>query len=143
MQHHSLLGIDFGFKRIGLATGQTITHSTTPLDTLANDRQQTNWSGLEQVIREWQPDAFVLGLPLNKDGSDHEVSKAVRRFAGELEQRYQKPVYLQDERLSSSEAETILNRQRATGTRKKKVQKPDIDKLAAALILQRWLDENC
>lgn len=137
------LGIDFGFKRIGLATGQSLTGSTSALNTIANSKQQTNWDAIDKAVQEWQPNAFVLGLPLNKDGTDHEVSKAVRVFAAELEQRYSKPVYFQDERLSSSEAEGILQQQRASGTRKKKVQKEDIDKLAAALILQRWLDANC
>lgn len=136
------LGIDFGFKRIGLATGQSLTGSTSALHTLPNDKQQTNWDALDKVIHEWQPDAFILGLPLNKDGTDHEVSKAVRRFATTLEDKYQKPVHFQDERLSSSEAENLLQQQRASGNRKKKVQKKDIDKLAAALILQRWIDAN-
>lgn len=134
------LGIDFGFKRIGLATGQSLTGSTSALNTIPNNKQHTNWDAIDKVVQEWQPNAFVLGLPLNKDGTDHEVSKAVRVFAEALEQRYSKPVNFQDERLSSSEAENILQQQRASGTRKRKVQKEDIDKLAAALILQRWLD---
>jgi len=138
----SLLGIDFGFKRIGLATGQTITGSTSALNTLANERNNTNWSGLDKVIQEWRPDTFVLGLPVHKDGTDHDVTKAVRKFAVQLEERYGKPTHFQDERLSSNEAEGILQQQRASGARKKKVQKEDIDKLAAALILQRWLDAN-
>ncbi len=136
------LGIDYGYKRIGLATGQSLTGSTSALSTIANQQQQTNWTALQQVIDEWQPGAFVLGLPLHKDGSDHAVTKAVRQFATELAERYNKPIHFQDERLSSSEAETILQQQRASGTRKKRVQKGDIDKLAAALILQRWLDAN-
>ena len=139
----SLLGIDFGFKRIGLAVGQTITGSTSALNTLPNERHNTNWNGLDKVIQEWRPDTFVLGLPVHKDGTDHDVTKAVRKFAVQLEERYGKPIHFQDERLSSSEAEGILQQQRASGARKKKVQKEDIDKLAAALILQRWLDANC
>ena len=139
----SLLGIDFGFKRIGLAVGQTITGSTSALNTLPNERHNTNWNGLDKVIQEWRPDTFVLGLPVHKDGTDHDVTKAVRKFAVQLEERYGKPIHFQDERLSSSEAEGILQQQRASGSRKKKVQKEDIDKLAAALILQRWLDANC
>ena len=142
MPLNSLLGIDYGFKRIGLATGQTITSSTSALDTISNSRQQTNWPALNKVIEEWRPDAFAIGIPLNKHGSDHDVSKAVRLFAEQLEQQHSKIVYFQDERMSSSEAEHILSQQRATGARKKKVQKEDIDKLAAELILQRWLDQN-
>ena len=102
-----------------------------------------SWSGLDKVIQEWRPDTFILGLPVHKDGTDHDVTKAVRKFAVQLEERYGKPIHFQDERLSSSEAEGILQQQRASGARKKKVQKEDIDKLAAALILQRWLDANC
>lgn len=138
----TFLGIDFGFKRIGLATGQSLTGSSSALQTIPNNKQNTNWEALDKVIREWQPHAFVLGLPLNKDGTDHEVTKAVRCFAKTLQEKYKHPVHFQDERLSSSEAENLLQQQRASGNRKKKVQKEDIDKLAAALILQRWLDNN-
>ena len=139
---NSLLGIDFGFKRIGLATGQTITGSTSSLHTLPNERNYTNWNGLNKIIQEWQPDIFVLGLPVHQDGTNNDVTKAVYKFAIELKQRYNKPIHFQDEYLSSSEAKNILQQQRVNNIRKKKVQKGDIDKLAAALILQRWLENN-
>jgi len=142
MSINTLLGIDFGFKRIGIATGQTITRSTSALTTLPNEKHNTNWDGINKVIHEWKPDVIVIGLPINKDGTDHAVTKAVRKVARALEETHTIPVHFQDERLSSNEAENVLKHQRATGARKKKVQKTDIDQLAAALILQRWLDEN-
>lgn len=140
--HQTLMGFDFGFKRIGVATGQTITCSASILDTLPNHPKQTNWDGVDAVVNTWKPDAFVMGLPLNADGSDSDVTKGVRKFANGLTERYKKPIYFQDEHLSSVEAENILQQQRASGKASRKVQKQDIDKLAAAIILQRWLDQN-
>lgn len=137
---NTLLGIDFGLRRIGLATGQTLTGSATPLSTLDNRPEQTNWTAIDKVIDEWRPDAIVIGLPLNRDGSDHDLTKTVRRFRDTLAQRYNGPIHWQDERASSVEAESNLSSQRATGDLRRKVKKEDIDKLAAAIILQRWLD---
>lgn len=140
--YQTLLGFDFGFKRIGVATGQTITGTASVLDTIDNNIQRTNWDAVEKVINTWKPDAFVLGLPLNADGSDSDVTKGVRTFANGLSERYNKPIHFQDEHLSSREAENILKQQRTTGQAKKRLQKQDIDKLAATIILQRWLDQN-
>ena len=139
---NTLLGIDFGLRRIGLATGQTLTGSATPLSTLDNRHDQTNWADLDKVIDEWKPDAIVIGLPLNRDGSDHALTKTVRQFRDTLSQRYNGPIHWQDERGSSLEAESSLSHQRAAGDLRRKVKKEDIDKLAAAIILQRWLDKT-
>lgn len=137
---NTLLGIDFGLRRIGVATGQTLTRSATPLTTLDNSPGHTNWQAIEQVIKEWRPDAIVIGLPLNRDGSDHNLTRTVRQFRDTLAQRYNGPIHWQDERASSQEAEHNLSTQRAHGDLRRKVKKEDIDKLAAAIILQRWLD---
>ncbi|EDY87276.1 conserved hypothetical protein TIGR00250 [gamma proteobacterium HTCC5015] len=139
---NTLLGIDFGLKRIGIATGQTLTCSATPLTTLPNHAEHTNWDGLDKVLKDWKPDAIVLGLPLNKDGSDHALTKQVRQFRDTLGQHFSGPIHWQDERASSREAEQSLTSQRASGDLRRKVKKEDIDQLAAALILQRWLNKT-
>lgn len=137
---NTLLGIDFGLKRIGIATGQTLTRSATPLTTLPNQPGQTNWAGIDKILSDWKPDAIVLGLPLKPDGSDHALTRQIRQFRDTLSKRFSGPIHWQDEHASSREAEYDLTQQRASGTMRRKVKKEDIDQLAAAVILQRWLD---
>lgn len=134
------LGFDYGSKRIGVAVGQDLTASASALTTLATSEQSPPWQAIEQLIRQWQPQAFVVGLPYNKDGSEHAVTRAAQRFGQQLQERFQRPVYWVDERLTSSEAESILAQQNTKG--RKGAAKADIDKLAAQLILQSWLNQQ-
>lgn len=131
----TLLGFDFGTKRIGIAVGQELTHTATALVTLNNRDGGPDWASITNLITEWQPDAMVVGLPLNLDGSESESSRLARRFGNRLAGRYNLPVFNADERLSSNEAEAILAEQGH-------FEKADIDKLAAQLILQSWLEAN-
>ena len=133
----SLLGFDFGEKRIGIAVGQSLTGSVTPLVTLNAVNQQPDWAGISRVINEWQPDLLVVGLPLHMDGTEQDITQRVKRFGNQLKGRYNLPVEFVDERLSSYDAEQILREQG-----KKRSDKKDIDKLAAALFLQSWLENN-
>lgn len=130
-----LLGFDFGTKRIGIAVGQELTRTATALITLNSPDGGPDWAVISRLIEEWRPDALVVGLPLALDGSETESSHLARRFGNRLAGRYNLPVFTADERLSSSEAEEILAAQG-------KYEKADIDKLAAQLILQGWLEEN-
>jgi len=131
----TLLGFDFGTKRIGVAVGQELTRTATALTTLRSPDGGPDWAGISRLIKEWQPAALVVGLPLNLDGSESESSRLARRFGNRLTGRYNLPVFTADERLSSTEAEAILAEQG-------RFEKADIDKLAAQLILQSWLEEN-
>ena len=134
----TVLGFDYGQQRIGIAVGQTLTHTVTPLTTLKAVNQKPDWQGIERLIQEWQPQLLVVGLPLHMDGSEHALTKAARRFGQQLKGRYNLPVAWMDERLSSVEAEDYL-RQHGGKTRS---QKQDIDKIAASLILQGWLEQQ-
>ncbi len=129
----TLLGFDFGTKRIGVAVGQELTRTATALETLNSPDGGPDWASISRLIKEWQPDALVVGLPLNLDGSESESSRLARRFGNRLAGRYNLPVFTADERLSSSEAEVILAEQGH-------FEKAEIDKLAAQLILQSWLE---
>lgn len=131
----TLLGFDFGTRRIGVAVGQELTRTATALTTLNSPDGGPDWAGISRLIEEWQPAALVVGLPLNLDGSESESSRLARRFGNRLTGRYNLPVFTADERLSSAEAEAILAEQG-------RFEKADIDKLAAQLILQSWLEEN-
>ena len=132
----TLLGFDYGTKRIGVAVGQDITRTVTPLTTLRCVNETPDWPAISALIEEWKPDKLVVGLPLHLDGTAQALTDKAQRFGNQLKGRYNLPVEMVDERLTSHEAETEL------ATRKGKTAKADIDALAAALILQSWLDQH-
>lgn len=131
---NTFLGFDYGRKRIGIAVGQDITCSANPVTTLNAKNGKPDWASINQLIKEWEPQALVVGLPLNLDGSEHTITKAAQRFGNQLHGRYNLPVHMVDERLTSVEAKHWVSRQGAS------FQKDDIDKYAAKLILEAWLN---
>lgn len=133
----TFLGFDYGTSRIGVAVGQELTGTATALTTIRANDGKPDWDAITRLVNEWKPDAFVVGLPLNVDGTFHDLSYRVQRFGNQLHGRYNLPAYFMDERLSSLEAERLL-KQRAT----KKGKKEDIDKLAAKIILENWLAQG-
>ena len=130
----TLLGFDFGLKRIGVAVGQTLTGTATALTTLQADKGEPNWSELEKLIKEWGPQALVVGIPLNMDSSQQTITMAAKNFANSL-QRFGLPVYEVDERLTTKEARQQLFS--AGGYRA--IKQAQIDSIAAKLILESWL----
>jgi putative Holliday junction resolvase len=132
----TLLGFDFGTRRIGVAVGQELTGNASPLVTLKAQNGAPDWTEVERLIRDWQPDAVVVGLPLNEDGSAHAITAGARRFGNRLHGRYQLPVYWIDERLSSAEATSRL------ADNKIKTDRQNIDKVAAQIILESWLNRR-
>ena len=129
----SVLGFDYGRKRIGVAVGQTVSGSATALTTVSARDGQPDWRSISALIQDWQPELLVVGLPLSMDGSEHELTQAARRFGNQLAGRYNLPVEFVDERLTSVEAEARQVRPPRPG---------DIDKIAAQIILQDWLDSR-
>ncbi|TNF37838.1 MAG: Holliday junction resolvase RuvX [Gammaproteobacteria bacterium] len=138
MTIQTVLGFDYGERRIGIATGQTITCTATPLVTLNAIHQKPDWAGIEKLIQEWQPDALIVGIPRHRDGSASDITEKAERFCRQLEGRFRLPIYTVDERLSSAEAEEHLKQNRKIGQHNKH----EIDKMAAAIIVQRWLEQN-
>lgn len=137
--HHTALGFDYGTKRIGVAVGQTLTATATPLTTISHVHGQPAWEPIARLIEEWQPEVLVVGMPLNMDGTEHAMTLAARNFAEQLRTRYRLPVHLIDERLSSVEAEhTVASAGRRVHPRSKSA-KEAVDKIAAQIILQNWL----
>ncbi len=134
----SVLGFDYGKKRIGIATGQTITHSATPCRTINQVDGNPDWHAIEAEIQQWQPQALIVGMPYYTDGSENRMTAAVRQFAYELEKRFKLPVIEIDEALSSQQAEEILKQDKKITQQNKQ----EIDKMAAAIIVQRWLDQQ-
>lgn len=124
----TVLSFDFGLKRIGVAVGDTVTRTAAPRTAVAD------WAGVEREIRTLQPQILVVGQPAKTSS----VATAARNFARQLGQRFELPVYQVDERYSSLEASAALKEKRASGVRRQRVRKEDIDSAAAAVILERW-----
>ena len=129
--NHTLLGFDYGVKHIGVAVGQTLLQSATPLTTLHAIKHKPDWDAIAQLIAEWQPVELVVGLPFTMDDTESEVAGKAKRFARQLHGRYHLPVHMIDERLTTREAASILHTQDKRDGR--------LDALAAALILETWL----
>src|SRR6267143_7202751 len=134
----TVLDFDFGLKRIGIACGDTLTRSAAPRPAAAVGRGSPDWQAIAREVRALTPGLLVVGAPYNADGSVGALGAAVRRFAAELERRFALPVHLVDERFSSLEASAALKARRASGERRRRVQRADIDSAAAAVILARW-----
>ena len=129
----SLLGFDYGLKQIGVASGQTLTNTAEGITILKAVDGIPDWVQVEKLLQEWQPDLVVVGLPLNMDDSESDLSSRARKFARRLNGRFGIQVQMVDERLSSREAK-MLGREQGTQDITK------IDHIAASLILQSWLD---
>jgi putative Holliday junction resolvase len=133
----TILAFDFGLRRIGVAVGQTITGSASPLGIATNGCDGPDQKAIAGFIKEWQPNRLVVGMPAHADGSPSSIHASVIAFIEEL-QRYRLPVASVDERHTSVEAEAILKGARAAGTRGR-VSKETIDSAAAVLIAERFL----
>ncbi len=134
----TVLAFDFGLKRIGLASGDTLTRTAAPRTAVAVSRNGPDWASIERELRSLRPRVLVVGAPYNADGTPGALAKAAQRFASELEKRFGLPVDRVDERWSSIEANEALKARRASGERRKKIRREDIDSAAAAVILERW-----
>ncbi len=133
------LGIDFGLKRIGIAKGSTQLGTAEPLVVMRNINGSPEWQTLDAVIDNWQPVGIVLGWPLTLEGDVQEITHATRGFEKRCRKRYELPIQRMDERFSSMQASETLALLRQSGQRTKRTRKEDVDTLAAALILERWL----
>lgn len=134
-----LLAFDFGERRIGVASGSRIGGTATALTTLRARAGKPDWEELDRILREWEPDILVVGLPYNIDGSDSVMTPRAREFADCLADRYGRPVDMVDERLTSREASARLKEQRQQGRRPGKVRPEDVDCVAAQIIAESWL----
>jgi putative Holliday junction resolvase len=135
-----VLALDFGLKRIGIASGDTLTRSAHPLGAIGNGPHGPDWPALQKVIDDLRPARLAVGEPYNADGSESALTAVARRFAADLTQRCSLPVDLVDERWSSQDAEERLRAARASGLRSRKVTAAAVDAAAAAVILERWFE---
>ena len=133
----TILAFDFGLRRVGVAVGQSITGSASPLGVVANREAGVDHAAIAALIREWRPTELVVGMPLHADGSNSDMHEPVLGFIEEL-RRYGLPIATVDERYTSVEAGRALKEARAAGTRGR-ISKEDIDSAAAVFIAERYL----
>jgi putative Holliday junction resolvase len=136
------LGFDFGVRRIGVAAGDTLTRKANPVSVVTPGPGGSDWHAIRRIVDEWLPAVLVVGIPYNEDGSESPMTERARAFAGELGRRTGLEVALCDERYSSLEAEHQLRDARRSGARTRRVRKEDVDRTAACIILERWLDRR-
>lgn len=134
----TVLCFDYGTKNIGVAVGQTILFSASPLPNLKAKDGIPNWDKIKKIIAEWQPDLLLVGLPLNMDGSESPMTVRAKKFANRLHGRFGLVVEMADERLSSFAAKGEIIE--ATGSRDFKSQQ--VDSLSAKIILESWFALN-
>ena len=135
--NYRVCAFDFGLKHIGVAVGQSLLRTAEPIAVIKAKDGRPSWDKLEALIAQWQPDFLLVGLPLNMDGSESEMSTRARKFAKRLHGRYGLKVELCDERLSSFEAKS--NRHERQGDRKQAL---TVDAEAAQLILESWFNRE-
>jgi putative Holliday junction resolvase len=131
------IAFDFGEKRIGVAVGDTSIGLATPLEVVANHHGRPDWDKISQLVEQWQPAGFVVGLPISEDGQTQRALPLSNAFSNHLKKRYARPVFRCDERFSSIEASRVIAENRKRGQRRKS-KREDTDKVAAAVILELW-----
>jgi putative pre-16S rRNA nuclease len=136
-QPRTILAFDFGLRRIGVAVGQDITGSASPLGVVANRQDGVDHEALAGLINEWRPTGLVVGMPTHADGSPSDMQEPVEAFIEEL-RCYELAVDTVDERYTSIEAEQVLKEARAAGTRGR-ISREMIDSAAAVFIAERYL----
>ncbi|MGL9759832.1 MAG: Holliday junction resolvase RuvX [Symbiopectobacterium sp.] len=139
MTNRTVLAFDFGTKNIGIAIGQEVTSTARALTVFrAQDGVPPDWSQIEKIINEWQPDLLIVGLPLNMDGTEQELTARARKFANRLHGRFDKPIELQDERLSTVEARAGLFEHGGF----RALNKSQVDATSAVIILESWFSRQ-
>jgi putative pre-16S rRNA nuclease len=131
----TLIGFDFGERRIGVAVGETSTRIASPLGAIDERALEPRLRAIHEIVEEWRPAGFVVGRPRHDDGSEHEIARLAEKFGRRLAARYALPVVYVDETLSSATAEAAL-----AATRTRAARASDVDAMAATIILQSFLD---
>jgi putative Holliday junction resolvase len=136
---HIVVAFDFGLRRIGIATANRETRTASPLTTVRVERELP-WQELDRIIDDWRPAQLVVGVP-EGDGAAA-VARRARAFASALAERYGLPVATVDETLTSAAAESELAEKRRSGYLRRRVGKGSVDRVAACLIAEQWMNEQ-
>lgn len=134
----TLIAFDFGTRSIGVAVGQRITGTARPLQALKAQDGTPDWTAVERLLKEWQPEAVIVGLPLNMDGTEQLLTVRARKFANKLHGRFGVKIMLHDERLSTVEAKADLFDQGGY----RALNKGRIDSASAVIILESFFEQG-
>ena len=132
----TVLAFDFGEKRIGVAVGESLLKVAHPLTTIHAEQNELKFAQIASIVQEWRPSLLVVGLPMHMDNEPHLLTQLSKKFAQRLEGRFNLPVMMIDERLSSFDAAQNLNAAGVSGIK----QKAMLDAVAAQSILQSYFD---
>ncbi len=133
------MAFDYGKRRTGVAIGQSLTLTARPLTTISSTYQQPDWNTIIRLITEWQPQIIIVGIPEASE-ENRTLRKNIRQFCDQLSQKSHLPVTTHDETLTSDEAYHRLKAQRPVTHGK--IRKDEIDQLAAAILLESWMNVN-
>ncbi len=136
VKQSTVMAFDFGERRLGIAIGEHLVGTANPLATIDFEGNEKRFEAISLLVTEWQPKLFVVGYPLNSDGTEHAITQLCKKFARRLNGRFNIPVILIDERYSSIAASQALNAQGIKG----RAQKTLLDSVAAQTILQSYFD---
>jgi putative Holliday junction resolvase len=137
-----VLGFDYGERRMGVAVGQMVTRTATPLTTLQHGSGGPDWNGIAALVQDWTPSALVVGRPDWAHGGARTIRAAIADFRQQLETRFSLPVYAVNEAYSSLDAYQRLKVQRRTHERAQRIHKGEIDRVAAAILLEAWMSDE-
>jgi putative Holliday junction resolvase len=136
MSQQTIMGVDFGTTSIGFAIGQMVTGTASPIKAVKAKDGTPNWDEIEKILKEWQPELVVVGLPLNMDGTEQPMTQRAKKFANRIHGRFGLPVVTHDERLTTADAKAHLFQ--SGGYRNLK--KSNVDAQSAAVILESWFE---
>ena len=129
------IGFDYGTKRIGVAVGDSLTRNAKPLTTIAPD-----WHQVDSIIKEWNPSACIVGLPLTESGEHQKATRRALDFARTLASKTRLPVHTEDERHTTVAAESSMKEHaQHSREKRKKTSSAGLDAVAASIILEQWL----
>ncbi|MDX6020417.1 Holliday junction resolvase RuvX [Scandinavium sp. V105_16] len=134
----TLLGFDFGTRSIGVAIGQRVTGTARPLGALKAQDGTPDWNAIAKLLKEWQPEAVVVGLPLNMDGTEQSLTARARNFANKIHGRFGVKIVLHDERLSTVEARSGLFEHGGY----RALNKGKVDSASAVVILESFFEQG-
>lgn len=136
------MAFDYGTKHIGVAIGDRLLQTARPLTTVLNRNGTPDWQSIQREIDDWLPADLVLGWPLTQEGEEQPLCNHIKGFAKQLTKRFGVPVHLVDERFSSVVAQEQIRSMRQNGQLKRRSKHTDVDKVAAALILENWFTQT-
>jgi putative Holliday junction resolvase len=136
------LAFDYGTKRIGIAVGNSRLQTTQPLCVVVNRNGTPDWKTIDAQISDWEPTVLIVGWPLDHSGKETALCDHVRGFSTRLKKRYQLPVELADERYSSMAAQDEIRTLRQRGQMTRQSTHGDVDKMAAAFLLETWFSTH-